>query len=134
MFPRYCRVPDYCYDNLGLNYSNNDLSFYKPHEFRHVVTMNEIALGKFKSILKLIYSSNDGSLDNNISKLVSENAPQCVRDFVNNFLLREVPSLSPAPDDDVAFSTILSRHVGTLSELQDYVDTISDYVSNLSFE
>lgn len=80
--------------------------------------------GKFRDMLNLLYNSTDGSLDSDIQKYVSPNAPSEVREFVNNILLTPHDSLLSAPNDDVAFDSIIPRDIQTRSLLTPHIESL----------
>ncbi|MDE5568266.1 MAG: hypothetical protein K2J12_07470 [Muribaculaceae bacterium] len=86
--------------------------------------------GRFANIIDLLFDSNDMSLDNAVSKYVSENAPEDVRMFVQNVLMCPVQSLAAAPDDDTAFEMIIPRHAQSQQEMQPYLDNMRQIVTD----
>lgn len=92
--------------------------------------LDALVKGQFKNVIDVLFSSTDGSLDSNPASLVSENAPECVRIFAQNFLLKEVPAARCAPDDATAFDLLIPRSVSSRAELAPYVDFLTQEVSN----
>lgn len=92
------------------------------------------SFGKFKDVLKILFDSRDGSLCNDYMNYITENAPDDVKLFVQNFLMRPIMALPSAPDDETAFATIIPRLVSSAAEFQPYIDYLSqsfeDFNSN----
>lgn len=87
-----------------------------------------LVYGKFENIIKLIFSSNDGSLDNDFQQYLSENSPDVVKSFVSNILMANVQSLPSAPDSDTAFDMIIPRSVQSRSDLAVYIPHIKQTI------
>lgn len=86
----------------------------------------DVCLGKFSNILSVLFSSTDGSLDNDIQKYVSESAPSEVRSFVNNILMTPLSSLTAAKDDDMAFDALIPRAYQTRSSIAPYIKQLKE--------
>lgn len=80
--------------------------------------------GKFRDMLNLLYNSDNGSLDSDIQKYVSPNAPSEVREFVNNILLTPVNAINSAPNDDIAFDCIIPRDCQCRSLLAPHIESL----------
>lgn len=80
-----------------------------------------LVYGKFKTILETIYSSKGTELDDILKVTISENAPESVRMFAQN-LSSVVQALPGAPNDDVAFDTIIPRSVQSSAEFEPYLE------------
>lgn len=92
---------------------------------------DEMFLGKFRDIVRTIYTSeNPVSLCNNVVFGLSENCSSDVVAFVNNWLLKSVPAIKSAPDDETAFKMLIPRSAGSLSEIAPYVDFISSFIDS----
>ncbi|UPW41411.1 hypothetical protein [Dipodfec virus UA06Rod_5] len=91
--------------------------------------IEDIVLGKFKSVVKVLFSSTDGSLDTNPMSLIGDNVPESVRLFAQNILLQNIPTMHMAPDDDTAFDMLIPRSVQSRSELEPYIGKLREYVS-----
>lgn len=92
--------------------------------------IDAIVKGKFKNIIDVIFDSNDGSLQNKINDLVSENSPASVRMFVQNFLFQPVEALQSAPDDQSALDMLIPRSVQTSAELAPYISSLTKMVGD----
>lgn len=88
------------------------------------------SFGKFKDILKVLFDSRDGSLCNDYMDYITENAPDDVKLFVQNFLMRPLQALPSAPDDDTAFDTIIPRLLSSPAEFQPYIDYLNQSLEN----
>lgn len=65
---------------------------------------------EFKSILDTFVSSFvDGSLPNFVNPSIPESAPRSVKEFFASFTTQSLTSLLSAPDDEVAFDSIIPR-------------------------
>lgn len=122
-----CRYSRSQFESMGLSDEFNGQSY--DLLYRGNCDMKKIARGKFGEILDVLYDSNETSLDNNLRALVSENAPDHVKAFVNNVLLCDVPALRAAPDDETAFNCLIPRSAQTSRELAPYLDTIRSLIS-----
>lgn len=91
---------------------------------------SNLVKGKFANIIDVLFDSNDMSLDNAVSKYVSENAPEDVKMFVQNVLMRPVEPLSAAPDDETAFEMIIPRRAQSQLEMQPYLDNMRQIVTD----
>lgn len=91
--------------------------------------LDAITKGKFKEIIDVLYSSEDGRLVNNLNMIVSENAPESVRSFVRNVMLCDVQALQSAPDDETAFNLIVPRFMQDSADIVPYVDYIREAIS-----
>lgn len=95
--------------------------------------INDLVKGKFKDIIDMLYSSSDGSLDNNVEQYVSENAPLEVRSFVQNVLLQQIQPLPSAPDDETALATLLPRNViGSAPLMSRYLENVKSFINSKS--
>lgn len=92
--------------------------------------INNAVCGKFRNVIHALFDSMDGSLDNDIDKLLSENAPESVRSFVQNVLQHEVNALPSAPDDDTAFDYLIPSTLSTRQEIAPYLDKIVNSLKN----
>lgn len=64
----------------------------------------------FKDLIELYISSFvDGKLPNFVAPEISDNAPESVKQFFASFTKQNIASLLTAPDDDVAFDSIIPR-------------------------
>lgn len=91
-----------------------------------------LSFGKFKDVLKVLFDSRDGSLCNDYMDYITENAPDDVKLFVQNFLMRPLQALPSAPDDDTAFDTIIPRLMSSPAEFQPYVDYLNQSLENFN--
>lgn len=91
---------------------------------------SKLVKGRFANIIDLLYDSTDMSLDNAVSKYVSENAPEDVRMFVQNVLMRPVEPLAAAPDDDSAFEMIIPRSAQSQQEMKPYLENMRNIVAD----
>ena len=91
---------------------------------------SKLVKGRFANIIDLLYDSTDMSLDNAVSKYVSENAPEDVRMFVQNVLMRPVEPLAAAPDDDTAFEMIIPRSAQSQQEMLPYLENMRNIVAD----
>lgn len=89
---------------------------------------DDLFKGQFKHIIDLIYDSTDGRLNSDPTKLITESAPEAVRQFARNVLLADIPALKAAPDADTAMEMIIPRSVSTVREFQPYADNIRNYI------
>lgn len=92
--------------------------------------IQSIVFGQFKNVIKVLFSSTDGSLDFSPTQLITENTPDSVRTFLQNFLFQNVQAARSAPDDATALDLLIPRSVQTTSELAPYMNTISKYISD----
>ncbi|UPW41322.1 hypothetical protein [Sigmofec virus UA08Rod_4124] len=90
--------------------------------------IQQIVFGQFKNVIDVIFSSSDGSLDFSPSSLITENTPDSVRLFLQNFLFQNVTPARSAPDDASALDMLIPRSVQTSSELVPYLNKIRSYV------
>lgn len=94
--------------------------------------LDDLFYGRFRDIIRTIFSSeNSVSLCNDIIFGISESAPPDVVSFVNNWLLKSLPVIQSAPDDDTAFEMLIPRSVGSRAELAPYIERVSDYINSL---
>lgn len=113
-------------EHLNVNISQNE-SFTSLLVNEH---MDDIAVGKFKNIINVIYhSENPVSLCNDVVFNLGENVPVDVKSFIQNWLMRFVPKSPGSKDDSLAFDTLIPRYVRTISELSPYLDKISEVIS-----
>lgn len=112
----------------GFGYNCSDEDYFLPPQSRE--EQENIVLGQFKNIIKVLFSSSDGSLDSNPASLLTENSPEPVRVFAQNFLLKELPAARSAPDDDTAFDMLIPRSAQTSVELAPYVDFLKSEISS----
>lgn len=129
MHPSICRYSKVQFKSLGLTDRFNDCVVSPIDKTEHEKQLSFVK-GKFANVIDLLFDSCDGSLDNCVSKYVGENAPECVRSFVNNILLSPVQALPPAGSDDVALEMIIPRSVQTSAEMQPYLDNFRQIVSD----
>ncbi|WGL30886.1 hypothetical protein [Dipodfec virus UOA04_Rod_468] len=117
------------YKSLGYYISDSDAIPCPCHE-KNIEEVQDIVLGKFKSIINVLFSSSDGSLDSNPMSLIGENAPESVRLFAQNILLQNIPTMQMAPDDDTAFDMLIPRSIQSRSELEPYIGKLREYVTS----
>lgn len=87
--------------------------------------------GKFKSIISTIYhSENPVDLCSAIGLSLSEHVSPDVQAFINNFLLKAIPVVKGAPDDETAFNTIIPRDCYTRSRIAPYLDRINEFIKS----
>lgn len=110
---------------LGLNPHHCD-AVSMPVTVEDKTRARVFAYGNFENIIKVIFA--DGIPD--FSKLVTSHSDPAVRDFVNNFLMKEIPRIPPASTDEEAFAMIIPRSVQTESELRPYLDLLKNYISS----
>lgn len=92
------------------------------------IKRKQIVLGAFANVINVLFSSSDGSLDNNINSLVTENCPPSVRTFLEKFLCQPVKPLPSAPDAATAFDLIIPRSVQSSADLAPYIDNMRTIV------
>lgn len=118
---------------LGVNIEQSETFIGLCGDDKHV--LDNVFFGKFKEIISTIYhSDNPVSLCNDVVLGLSESVSADVKQFVNNWLLKSIPSIQSAPDDETAFNTLIPRIVGTQSELAPYIDHISSMVEKVSVQ
>lgn len=122
---KFCRYSASQLESLGYDPSSQD---HVPAVVSRT-SMNDIARGMIGEIIDVLYTSKDGRLDNALQSLVTENAPESVRSFVNNVLLCDVKALQSAPDDETAFRCLIPRHACTPSELKPYLADIGNFIA-----
>lgn len=125
MDKKYCRYSEKALKNLGVPVHSMNFNKVDKDDSRYI----DMAIGNFKNIIDIIYSSSDGSLDNDISKLNSMNLPPEVKQFISSILSNETPAFPAAGTSDVAFDSIIPRSVQTTSELQPYIRRVQNYIS-----
>lgn len=86
---------------------------------------NIFAYGRFENIIKTIFSN--GNVD--IRTLLSSTSSPEVREFVDNFLMKEISTMPPSSTDEEAFATIIPRLCQTESELRPYLDGLKGLIS-----
>lgn len=123
----YCRYTEAQLKSLGYT-PRFDEDVLKPNR-DNKSTLRDIALGQMKNIIEVLFSSKDGRLDNDLSSVVSENAPESVRSFVNNVLLCPIQTLQSAPDDETAFRCLIPRDAYTPEEVKPYLNNIREFIS-----
>lgn len=129
MHPKFCRYSKEQFSALGLTDQFNEKVVLPgcPLQLSKQLSMVK---GGFANVIDLLFDSRDGSLDNAVSKYVGENAPECVKSFVQNILLAPVKSIQSAPNDDVALEMIIPRSAQTASEMAPYLDNMRQIVSD----
>lgn len=127
----YCRYTPSQLRVLGYSDDVESDSFVSYDVDKAIVERDAIVKGQFKNIIDVIFSSNDGSLDNDINSLVSENAPESVKSFVRNVLMCDVQAVQSAPDDDAAFEALIPRSVQSMGEIAPYVDFLRNTVADV---
>lgn len=127
MKSKYCRYSKQQLNSLGLSGQFNDQKILVDYEFDKIQT-EKLVKGQFKNIIDTLYTSTDGSLDNNVRQFVSESSPSSVKSFIQNVLLCDVQSLRSAPDDETAFNCLIPRSAQTSSELAPYIDYIKSTI------
>ena len=114
---------------MGLTDEFNELVVAPISEVEHLKQLSMVK-GGFANVIDLLFDSSDGSLDNCISKYVGENAPECVKSFIQNILMAPVQPLTSAATDDIAFDMIIPRSAQTSAEMQPYLDRMRSIVSD----
>lgn len=90
---------------------------------------------KFKNIINLIYSrSNTVSLGYENIILATESTSPDVKSFIDNWLLKTVPSLPSASNDDIAFASIIPRDKMDYVSLSQYGDSLLENLKSISDE
>lgn len=93
--------------------------------------LSSLFYGKFKSIISAIYhSDNPVDLCSAIGLSLSEHVSPDVQSFVSNFLLKAIPAVKGAPDDETAFNTIIPRDCYTRSRIAPYLDRINEFIKS----
>lgn len=125
MLRKYCRYSTSQLQSLGLNpdFTPESYSGCNGYESSYI-TLSEIACGKFRQIIDVLYSSDEVSLSNNLQQFVSDSAPIEIQSFVKNVLLCPIQALKSAPDDDTAFDMIIPRSAQDSTELRPYLDVM----------
>lgn len=94
-----------------------------------------ISYGKFRSFLRTLYkSSNPVSLCNDLVFNLPQHMSDDVKEFVRSWLLKQVPSLPSAPDDDSAFDSIIPSDIDIRQQLYPYLDYLTDIVKKSSLD
>lgn len=122
------RFSDIQMRRLGLRTDSRDLDYDMSKSVDYNV-IEKIVKGEFKNIIDVLYSSKDGSLDNDLDRYISRDSVNpSVRSFVESVLKCNVSSLMSAPDDDTAFDMIIPRSAQTESELRPYLGYLKNQV------
>lgn len=129
MHPSICRYSKDQFKSLGLTdcFNTHTVPLISEVQYKKQLSMVK---GGFANVIDVLFDSRDGSLDNAVSKYVGENAPECVRSFVQNILLAPVQSIQSAPNDDVALEMIIPRSAQTASEMAPYLDNMRQIVAD----
>lgn len=91
----------------------------------------DIVNSKFGNIIKLIYQrDNTVSLGMEQVLIATQSTSPDVKQFIDNWLLKELPAIPSAPDDDIAFASIIPRSIGTLSQASEYLDNLATSLQN----
>lgn len=91
----------------------------------------DIVNSKFCNIIKLIYQrDNTVSLGMEQVLIATQSTSLDVKQFIDNWLLKELPAMPSAPDDDIAFASIIPRSIGTLSQASEYLDNLAISLQN----
>ncbi|UPW41710.1 hypothetical protein [Peromfec virus RodF8_12] len=90
--------------------------------------IRDLVCGKFKDIIDILYSSSDGSLDNNLSDLVTENSPDSVKQFFHNFLMKPVTPLQGLDNPDDALDLLIPRHLQSHGDLYPFLDKFRNII------
>ena len=106
---------DHCYNDA-----------FTPERLSNMFDRNNEFVSKYREILDILYSNNDGVYPDFAGYLNRPNTPQLVKDFVSNVLMTELPSIPSAPDDNTAFSSIIPRDA-TISQYRDQIDNLVQY-------
>lgn len=86
---------------------------------------------KFKDILNVIYSSeNSVSLCNDFIFNLSENVPSDVLSFVQNWLLKAIEPLPSAPNDELAFASIIPSSP-TFNDVRNVIQNLDNIVKSV---
>lgn len=127
MHPSRCRYTKEQFVSLGLTDQWNETKIVL--DFDPKSQTQDAVLGQFKNIIKVLYDSSDGSLDNNLDKFVTSNSPAAVQEFVRGVLMCDVQEFQRAPDDETALACLIPRSAQTSGELAPYVQNIQNYIS-----
>lgn len=93
-------------------------------EFRQQV------LSKFSNVIKVLFSSDDGGLDNDYLNVGSEHTHPDANAFLANWLLKPVTPLSGCSTYEEAFDMIIPRNAQTSAELAPYIEKFGNIVKS----
>lgn len=128
---RHSRYTDNMLRHLGLNPESRKYASGPRGEALTELckSAHDAVVGKFENILRLLYTSDTGSLENNLQEFMTASTPQIVKDFVQQVLMADIPSMRAAPDDETAFATIIPREFQTYAEFTPYAEHIKEFIS-----
>ncbi|UPW41307.1 hypothetical protein [Sigmofec virus UA08Rod_4258] len=130
MNPRYCRYTSTQFRSLGYpdpEHFIGSRELVDPFPEVSATEREMFAYGKFKSIIKVLFAE---SRHPEFDALVTENSSPEVRNFVNNFLFKQIQCLPACSTDEDAFNSIIPRDVQTEAELRPYLDNLKQYISD----
>lgn len=88
---------------------------------------------RFKNIIDAIYSNpNPVDLCSALGLSLSEHVSPDVSRFVQNFLLKPIPSVKGAPDNDTALKTLVPNDCYTRSRIAPYLDHIENFINSFN--